>query len=55
MLFVIGCRCRKQYTIFTFLWDLFMCSITGGLWIIYIAIRQARRNSCGNYQTCGHC
>lgn len=33
----------KPYTILTLIWDLFMLAITGGLWIVWIIIRETRR------------
>ena len=33
---------RKDYRVTNFLWDLFMCAITGGLWLIWIFIREMR-------------
>lgn len=32
----------RRYTFRRFLWDMFMCLITAGLWIIYIIIREVR-------------
>ncbi len=38
-----GCRAhKKKYKIRNFIWDLFMLGITGGLWIIWIFIREMR-------------
>jgi hypothetical protein len=34
---------RKPYGFFSFLGDLFMLAITGGLWIIWIFVREMRR------------
>jgi hypothetical protein len=36
------CDHSKKYGIFHFLWDLFMVFITGGLWLIWIFIREMR-------------
>lgn len=33
---------RKPYTIFSFLFDLLMTVITGGLWLIWIFVREMR-------------
>lgn len=35
------CR-RKPYTIFSFLFDILMIVITGGLWLIWIFVREMR-------------
>jgi len=35
---------RKRYGFFRFLLDLFMILATGGLWIIWIFIREVRDN-----------
>lgn len=32
----------RKYTFRRFLWDCFMLLITGGLWLIYIIIREVR-------------
>ncbi len=34
----------KQYTVRNFLWDLFMTAISGGLWLIWIFVREMRGN-----------
>lgn len=34
----------KQYTVGGFLWDLFMTAISGGLWLIWIFVREMRAN-----------
>lgn len=34
---------RRHYGILNFLFDCFMFSITGGLWLIWIFIREMRR------------
>ena len=33
---------RKQYGCLSFLFDLFMVCITGGLWLIWIFVREMR-------------
>lgn len=33
---------RRRYGIFSFLFDLFMVFITGGLWLIWIFCREMR-------------
>lgn len=33
----------KKYGFFSFVWDLFMFVITGGLWLIWIFVREMRR------------
>lgn len=33
---------RRPYGCMHFLWDLFMIAITGGLWLIWIFIREMR-------------
>ena len=35
-------RKRKSYGLFAFLFDLFMFCITGGLWLIWIFVREMR-------------
>lgn len=35
-------KTRKQYTLMSFLFDLLMCFITGGLWLIWIFVREMR-------------
>lgn len=32
----------KKYTIFSFLFDLIACCLTGGLWLIWIFVREMR-------------
>lgn len=32
----------KKYGFFSFMWDLFMILITGGLWLIWIFAREMR-------------
>ncbi len=36
-------RRRKSYGFFAFLFDLFMTCITGGLWLIWIFVREMRK------------
>lgn len=36
------CSCRRKYGCLHFLGDIFMCCITGGLWLIWIFIREMR-------------
>lgn len=36
-------KTRKRYGLFAFLFDLFMVGITGGLWLIWIFVREMRR------------
>lgn len=33
----------RHYGFFNFLFDVFMVSVTGGLWLIWIFIREMRR------------
>jgi hypothetical protein len=33
----------KRYGLFSFLLDVFMCFLTGGLWLIWIFVREMRR------------
>jgi len=33
----------RRYGLFNFLFDVFMVSVTGGLWLIWIFIREMRR------------
>lgn len=33
---------RGRYTIFSFLGDLLMVAVTGGLWLIWIFVREMR-------------
>ena len=33
---------RKHYGICNFLFDLIMCVVTGGLWLIWIFVREMR-------------
>lgn len=33
---------KKQYKLHNFLFDLILCFITGGLWLIWIFIREMR-------------
>lgn len=33
----------RRYGLFNFLFDVFMVSMTGGLWLIWIFIREMRR------------
>lgn len=35
-------KTRRQYGFFHFLFDIFMCCITGGLWLIWIFVREMR-------------
>lgn len=32
----------KKYTIFNFIWDIILSSITGGVWLVWIFIREMR-------------
>lgn len=34
---------RRKYKLVNFLFDCFMVAITGGLWIIWIFVREMRR------------
>lgn len=34
---------RKKYGLGSFIWDVVMCVITGGLWLIWIFVREMRR------------
>lgn len=33
---------RRRYTIFSFLFDIILCLLTGGLWLIWIFVREMR-------------
>ena len=33
---------KRKYTLCSFLFDIFMCVITGGLWLIWIFVREMR-------------
>lgn len=35
-------NCRKKYGIFNFLIDLILVCLTGGLWLIWIFVREMR-------------
>lgn len=35
-------RTRRRYGLFRFLFDVFMVTITGGLWLIWIFVREMR-------------
>ena len=37
-------RPARRYGILNFLFDIFMCIITGGLWLIWIIVREIRNN-----------
>lgn len=39
---MIVVRVRRRYGFFHFLWDIFMTCITGGLWLIWIFVREMR-------------
>lgn len=32
----------KKYTIFNFIWDIILSSITGGVWLVWIFVREMR-------------
>ena len=34
---------KKSYGFFNFIWDVFMVCITGGLWLIWIFVREMRK------------
>lgn len=38
----ITIKTRKRYSFLAFLFDLFMVCITGGLWLIWIFVREMR-------------
>lgn len=38
----MSCR-QKRYTIFSFLFDVIMFCLTGGLWLIWIFVREMRK------------
>lgn len=38
-----GAPNRRRYGLFKFLFDCFMIVITGGLWLIWIFVREMRR------------
>lgn len=33
---------RRKYTLLSFIFDIIMCIITGGLWLIWIFVREMR-------------
>jgi hypothetical protein len=35
-------RCRRHYGLLNFVFDIFMVLITGGLWLIWIFVREMR-------------
>jgi hypothetical protein len=37
--------CKKGYGVVGFLVDLFLTSITGGLWLLFILLRYVRRRA----------
>jgi hypothetical protein len=42
-IYVVDGRRRTRYGCFAFLLDFFLTIMTGGLWIIWIVVRQWRR------------
>ena len=38
------CRCYKPYGVFNFIGDVFMTVLTFGFWLIWIFVREMRRN-----------
>lgn len=34
---------KKSYGFFNFIWDVFMITITCGLWLVWIFVREMRR------------
>lgn len=36
---------KKKYGFWNFVGDVLMCLITGGLWLIWIFVREMRRNN----------
>lgn len=36
---------RKKYTIWTFIFDVLMTGITGGLWLVWLLLKFLRTNS----------
>jgi hypothetical protein len=39
----MSCCKRRRYGFLAFLFDVFMVAITGGLWLIWIFVREMRR------------
>lgn len=39
-----GFQVRKKYGLMSFIGDLFMVALTGGLWLIWIFVREMRNN-----------
>lgn len=37
-----GFQVRKRYGLGAFMFDIIMCAITGGLWLIWIFVREMR-------------
>lgn len=35
-------NCKRHYGLGSFAFDIFMCIITGGLWLIWIFVREMR-------------
>lgn len=42
-IFVSGQKRRRRYGPFRFIWDCFLTFATGGLWLIWIFVREMRR------------
>lgn len=38
----INMSTRKKYGLFSFLFDIILCFVTGGLWLIWIFVREMR-------------
>jgi hypothetical protein len=41
--YVVLTQPKRRYGFFSFVWDVFMVTITGGLWLIWIFVREMRR------------
>ena len=37
------CRCPDRYGFFNFIWDIIMILATAGFWIIWIFVREMRK------------
>lgn len=38
------CNCKKHYGFFSFIWDVFMTLLTCGFWLIWIFVREMRKD-----------
>lgn len=40
-----GMHPRKKYGFFSFMFDIILCFFTGGLWLIWIFVREMRNHN----------